>query len=40
MPGRSRAERTYRVREVLPSSRILLEDFAGDHAESEFELPR
>ena len=37
MPGRSRAERTYRVEEVLPSGRVRLEGFSGDHAESEFE---
>lgn len=37
MPGRSRAERTFRVAEVLPSGRVVLEEFAGDHAEPEFE---
>lgn len=37
MPGRDRAERTFRVSEVLPSGRITLEEFTGDHAESEFE---
>lgn len=37
MPGRSRAERTYRITEILPSGRVTLEDFTGDHAESEFE---
>ena len=37
MPGRSRDERTYRVAEVLPSGRVTLEEFAGDHAEPEFE---
>jgi hypothetical protein len=37
MPGRSRLERTYRVNEILPSGRVMLEDFTGDHAESEFE---
>lgn len=40
MPGRSRAERTYRVTEILPSGRVALEDFTGDHAESEFEQIR
>ena len=40
MPGRSRAERTYRVEEVLPSGRVRLEGFSGDHAESEFEPVR
>ena len=37
MPGRGRAERTYRIAEVLPSGRITLEEFTGDHAEPEFE---
>lgn len=39
MPGRSRAERTFRVAEVLPSRRVLLGDFAGEHVASEFEPP-
>ena len=37
MPGRSRAERTFRVTDILPSGRVTLKDFTGDHAESEFE---
>ncbi|MFL6256017.1 MAG: hypothetical protein ACJ74T_13475 [Pyrinomonadaceae bacterium] len=37
MPGRSRSERTYRVLELLPSGRVTLEEFTGDHAEPEFE---
>src|SRR4051794_153650 len=37
MPGRSRAERTFRISEVLTSGRVMLEGFSGDHAESEFE---
>ena len=37
MPGRDRAERTFHVAEVLPSGRVTLEEFTGDHAESEFE---
>jgi hypothetical protein len=37
MPGRDRAERTFRVAEVLPSGRVTLEEFTGDHAEPEFE---
>lgn len=37
MPGRSRSERTFRVAEVLTSNRVLLEGFAGEHAETEFE---
>ena len=40
MPGRSRAERTFRVAEVLPSGRVTLEEFNGDHAEPEFEALR
>ena len=37
MPGRSRSERTFRITEILPSGRVMLEEFTGDHAESEFE---
>ena len=37
MPGRARAERTFRVAAILPSGRVTLEEFTGDHAESEFE---
>jgi hypothetical protein len=37
MPGRSRSERTFRVAEVMPSGRVLLEDFNGEHSETEFE---
>ncbi len=40
MPGRSRAERTFRVAEVLPSGRVTLESFTGDHSETEFEPVR
>jgi hypothetical protein len=40
MPGRDSAERTFRVAEVLPSGRVTLEEFSGDHAESEFEAMR
>ena len=40
MPGRSRTERTFRVAEVLPSGRVTLEEFTGDHTESEFEAIR
>ncbi|HYN85781.1 MAG TPA: hypothetical protein VER32_11030 [Pyrinomonadaceae bacterium] len=40
MPGRSRAERSYRVRELLPSGRVTLHDFTGEHAEAEFESLR
>ena len=37
MPGRSRAERTFRISQILPSGRVTLEEFPGDHTESEFE---
>jgi hypothetical protein len=40
MPGRDRSERTFHVLRLLPSGRILLEDFAGEHAEKEFERVR
>ncbi len=36
-PGRDREERTFRVKELLPSGRVLLDDVAGEHAENEFE---
>lgn len=37
MPGRSRAERTFRVVKLLPSGRVTLEGVAGEHTETEFE---
>ena len=37
MPGRERDDRTYRVKELLPSGRVLLHGVAGEHAEKEFE---
>lgn len=37
MPGKSREERTFRVREVLRNGRVTLHEFAGEHRESEFE---
>lgn len=37
MPGRNRAERTYRVASLRPSGRVTLDGFAGEHAEGEFE---
>ena len=40
MPGRSRSERTFRVERLLPSGRVMLEDFTGEHAEGEFEPQR
>lgn len=40
MPGRDASERVYRVKELLPSGRVLLHDFSGEHAEKEFERVR
>jgi len=37
MPGRSREERTFRVKELLPSGRVTLQNFSGEHAQQEFE---
>jgi hypothetical protein len=37
MPGRDPSERVFRVKELLPSGRVLLHDFAGEHNEREFE---
>jgi len=36
-PGRDREERTVRVKELLPSGRVLLDEISGEHAENEFE---
>ena len=40
MPGRDGSERTFRVKELLPSDRILLDDVAGEHTKGEFERVR
>ena len=37
MPSRERDERTFRVRELLPSGRVSLQGVDGEHAEKEFE---
>ena len=37
MPGRDREERTARVKELLPSGRVLLQEVEGEHAQNEFE---
>jgi hypothetical protein len=37
MPGRDRSARTFRVKELLSSGRVLLQDTGGEHAEREFE---
>ncbi len=40
MPGRDREARTFRVKELLSSGRVLLEGVAGEHAEKEFNAIR
>lgn len=40
MPGRERSERTFRVAELLPSGRVILQGVAGEHNEKEFEPAR
>lgn len=40
MPGRDGSERTFRVAQLLPSGRVVLENFVGEHAEKEFERVR
>lgn len=37
MPGRDREERTFRVKELLPSGRVSLHSVDGEHTETEFE---
>lgn len=37
MPGKNREARTFRVKALLPSGRVTLQEFAGEHAEQEFE---
>ena len=37
MPGRDRHERTFLVKELLPSGRVSLHEVDGEHAEKEFE---
>ena len=36
MPGRDAEERTFRVADLLPSGRVLLEGVVGEHAQKEF----
>ncbi|HEX8846010.1 MAG TPA: hypothetical protein VF791_15270 [Pyrinomonadaceae bacterium] len=40
MPGRDGSERTFRIKELLPSDRVLLEGVAGEHNRNEFERVR
>jgi hypothetical protein len=37
MPSREREERTFRVKDLLPSGRVSLHGVDGEHAEKEFE---
>jgi hypothetical protein len=37
MPGRDADERTFKVTDLLPSGRVLLDRVAGEHARKEFE---
>lgn len=37
MPGKSREERTFRVKDVMRNGRITLHGFVGEHRKSEFE---
>ena len=37
MPGKSRDERTFRIKEVLQNGRVTLYDFPDEHREGEFE---
>ena len=39
-PGRDRAERTHRIKTLLPSDRVLLDGVSGEHARGEFEQAR
>lgn len=40
MPSRERDARTFRVKTLLPSGRVLLDGVVGEHAEKEFEAIR
>lgn len=37
MPGRSREERTFRIKMVRPNGRVLLYDFPDEHRQGSFE---
>lgn len=40
MPGKNREQRTFKIEKVLSNGRVILEDFSGEHRESEFESVR
>jgi hypothetical protein len=37
MPGKSREERSFRIKQVLSNGRVILYDFPDEHREGEFE---
>jgi hypothetical protein len=37
MPGKTREQRTFRIKDVLANGRVELYDFNGEHREKEFE---
>jgi hypothetical protein len=37
MPGRDREQRTARVKQLLPSGRVLLHEIEGEHGQQEFD---
>jgi hypothetical protein len=37
MPGKTREERTFRIKDVLANGRVELHNFSGEHREREFE---
>ena len=37
MPGRTREERTFRIKSVRSNGRMMLHDFTGEHREGAFE---
>ncbi len=37
MPGRTREERTFRIKSVHSNGRVVLHDFTGEHREGAFE---
>ena len=37
MPGRSREERTFRIKSVRGNGRVVLHDFVGEHRQGAFE---
>jgi hypothetical protein len=37
MPGRTREERTYRIKTVRPNGRVVLYDFPDEHRQGAFE---